>query len=255
MGEVKAARGVLQRGLLILHCLSKGSGDESVKSLSDQSGLDRATVHRLLQTLIQEGMVRQDPVTRRYGLHTGVLQLAGSLIHNLTRNPSVGGHLARLRDISGQSVGFHIRIDHQRLCTQEAESLAPLRMSSKVGVLYPLCSGAPGLAIIAFLDDEELERLLATPGALGPWEGRLEELRVELTRVRRAGYAISRGQVTPGACGIAAPVRDFRGQVSGAVNVAGSMATFLLDHEEEVKMARILMEASSTISRDSGYTS
>ena len=47
-----------------------------------------------------------------------------------------------------------------------------------------------------------------------------QELKAELAKVRRVGYAISIEENEPGVCGIAAPIFDHLGHVVAAVNAA-----------------------------------
>ena len=48
-----------------------------------------------------------------------------------------------------------------------------------------------------------------------------EVLRIELGQIRALGYALSLEETDPGAWGVAAPVRDWKGEVIGAVGIAG----------------------------------
>lgn len=252
MTEEERSRGVLQKGLTILRCLAEGSTSVTLADVSRCAGLDRSTTHRLLQVLVKDGMVHQDAETRSYRLHVGVLQLASTVIQNLNGSPNVSTYLEHLRNVTGESAGYHVRIDVHRVCLEEAESHQALRMTSRVGRLYPLCAGASGKAIVAFLPDQELQTVLATVPALGSWRGRVRELRDSLATTRRLGYAVSHEETTEGARAIAAPIWDFRGRVTGSINLTGPASRFLPPGDEP-DISRLLLEAAEKISQEGGY--
>ena len=66
-------------------------------------------------------------------------------------------------------------------------------------------------------------------------------LRDMLQRIREQGYAVSMEDVDEGAFSIAAPIRDHRGEVVGAISVAGPV-TRLTD---ALKRARVLVRVRS----------
>jgi IclR family KDG regulon transcriptional repressor len=52
-------------------------------------------------------------------------------------------------------------------------------------------------------------------------DAELAKLERRMARARELGYAAVAGEFEPGLVGVAAPVRDFRGRITGAVNVSG----------------------------------
>jgi DNA-binding IclR family transcriptional regulator len=81
----------------------------------------------------------------------------------------------------------------------------------------PLHAGATGLAILAYLPEEERQRIYAagldkaTPATIVS----VTELEKELEQVRLRGYALTMSQRVQGAVGFAAPVFDSSGVVCG----------------------------------------
>ena len=74
------------------------------------------------------------------------------------------------------------------------------------GVAMPLFSGATSKIILAHLDARSLRRLM-TEGGYPADAVRRDGIGTELRVIRRAGYAVTRSEVTEGTCGIAAPIR------------------------------------------------
>ena len=93
----------------------------------------------------------------------------------------------------------------------------PLRLSLEIGRVVPLHAGATSKALLAFLGDEVLERLLETP--LAPVaRGTItdpEALRREIARVREQGWASSQEETNDSAWGVAEPVLSRDGTYGG----------------------------------------
>ena len=93
----------------------------------------------------------------------------------------------------------------------------------------PLGRGAIARSIMAFLPKPQqlplITRNLDDLRAVGLGNSP-EAIRERLKQVRRAGFAVAHGEVTPGAVGIAAPVLDGGYPVASlCVTVAGSSVT------------------------------
>ncbi|MDR0258501.1 MAG: helix-turn-helix domain-containing protein, partial [Comamonas sp.] len=70
-------RGTLHRSFLVMRALAAHQTEGvRVTHLAKEIGLTQATTHRLLQGLIQEGMVEQDQVHQLYRLSLDLFSLA-----------------------------------------------------------------------------------------------------------------------------------------------------------------------------------
>ena len=70
----------LDRAVQVLDVLSKTTDGMPITELSDRIGLSLSTTHRFLQSLINNGLVIQDPISRRYKLGLRLLSLASGLL-------------------------------------------------------------------------------------------------------------------------------------------------------------------------------
>lgn len=90
------------------------------------------------------------------------------------------------------------------MCVSQAPTASSdVPTSYERGKPRPLTLGATSKVILAELPARRLRRLLERD----PSGVSLEELRRELSMIRKRGYCITRGEVDPGLVGIAAPVR------------------------------------------------
>jgi DNA-binding IclR family transcriptional regulator len=132
----------------------------------------------------------------------------------------------------------------------------PLRWVVHRDQWHAVHSGATGLAILAFLPEEErraiyereleqlTERTLVTA----------DDLEAEAARIRARGYAYSQGQRTKGAVGFGAPLFDAAGDVFGDVCITIPEGRF--DPAQEEKLSGLLVAAAADISanfRDAAF--
>ena len=122
----------------------------------------------------------------------------------------------------------------------------PIAMYSEAGKVGPAYCTGVGKAMLAFLDEAELKRLLPqqsyhrfTPFTLTTED----ELRAELCDIRAQGFAFDREEHEPGIICVAMPILTRRGRVLGALSVTSSTArTDLSGLERLVSVIRPVAE-------------
>jgi DNA-binding IclR family transcriptional regulator len=133
----------------------------------------------------------------------------------------------------------------------------PLRYLVQLDTWRPLWAGAAGLGVLAFLSDADRARVLREhrPERITANTPTTPEAVEEFCRnARTKGYALSRGQRTEGAVGIAAPIRDADGQVVGDVCLTVPDNRFRESDEERFANAlTAAAEQTSSILQAAGY--
>lgn len=248
----------LVNGLEILEGLAaaeeEGRAYVSASEQAEMLGLHKSTVLRLLSTLEHKGYVERDPETKGYRLRWKLFQLGSAV---LTRNDLVREArpiLEELARATGEVVHLSVLDDDEVVYVDKVEPPSTIRMYSRVGRRSPAhCTGV-GKALIAFLPDAELNRLLEERGLRRYTRGTItdpEVLRRELARVRQTGVAYDEEEHEEGICCVAAPVRDHRGAVVASISVAGP--AFRLGRERRQELAKVVRGASERISARLGY--
>ena len=139
-------------------------GDEpglGPSAIGQRVGLDKATVTRLLRTLVDAGYVTQDPTTRRYRLTGKILWLAHGVTARLDLRTVARPHLTALRDELGETVHLGVMEDLRVVYVDKLEAANSIQLVSAVGQTMPLHSTALGKAMLAALPDAERERTYA----------------------------------------------------------------------------------------------
>ena len=236
----------VHRALQILETFSPRHPALALAELSSAVGLTVPTTHRLLRALHEKGFVVQDPNTKFYSLGPSIVRMA-ALVQGrddviVVAHPT----MEQLRELSGESVGFHWLVGDRRVCVHELVSDYPLRMASGVGNWYPLVAGAGGKAILANVSEARLDSILAKADGFDS-----ATLRRSLEDVRKRGYATSHGETVEGAAAIAVAIRRTSGEVIGAINVTGPSNRLTATRLEEISGP--LLEAGRAVMRQLGH--
>lgn len=233
----------ISRAMLVLRSVSRMRGEGAgLLALTRDTGMSKPTVHRILAALAAEGMVEQDPATRRYFLGPECHVLGNIASERFGINRLAAPVVARLAHECGDSAFFSLRRDVFAVCVLREDGDYPLKTHVLLpGDRHPLGIGAGSLAILAALPDDEVEACLQANAAL--IAARYPHYSVPLIRtlvdeVREQGYAVNRGLVVPGSWGIGVPLRDEQGQVLGALSIAAVESR--MDEERQFQLAKLL---------------
>jgi len=245
----------VKRALTLLRTFLAHDRELSAAELSKETGLDPSTVFRLLLTLEAQGFVEVNHSTGKYRPGVTVLELGSRfLMNNDIRTRSIA-HLERLRDEFGETVHLTILNGSEVVYLEKLAGLHPIGfMSSRVGDRNPAhCTGV-GKVLLAYLPDEELAARYPD-GQLTRYTDQtitdLEQLRLELARVRERGYAIDQEEHEPGVKCVAAPTFDHKG-IAAAISVSGPVKR--VDHHiANNDLIDKLRQAAAEISEQMGW--
>jgi IclR family acetate operon transcriptional repressor len=123
----------------------------------------------------------------------------------------------------------------------------PLRYIVPINEWIPVYAGASGLAIMAFLPEDERQAIIKRTRLTPLTEHTISHpaaLEDEFARVRARGYAFSRGHRNVGAVAIAAPIWSPNGRVIG--DLVLSMPESRFDEKMEPTLARLIIQASES---------
>ncbi|MGA8136625.1 MAG: IclR family transcriptional regulator, partial [Pseudomonas gingeri] len=196
---------------------------ERVTQLAERVGLSQPTTHRLLRSLVDEGMVEQDGRSKRYRLSLDFFALAARAGQTGNLRELVRPALLRLSASLGDSLFLLARSGFDAICLDRSEGPFPIRtFTGDIGGRVALGVGQGSLAILAFLPEEERETVIRYNLP------RLRDfhlydevlLRSEVENVRKLGYAGRNTGVLQGMAGVAVPILDREGRAVAALSVA-----------------------------------
>lgn len=200
----------LDRALVLLGVLAD-RGPATVPALAERLGTSRSVALRMVTTLEQHGYVRRsDP--------GGEVTLGAALVaHAAKVEPALRDAarpvMERLVEQLGETAVLAVRDGTSAVVLEQVVATAtPLRVEYGPGFRHVLTRGAPGHALLAYVDPEVVERALADEEDAGI-------LRDRIRATRSWGYAVSHDELEYGANGVAAPVRDVRERVVASLGI------------------------------------
>lgn len=222
--------GSVPRAFAVLRALAANPEQGSrVTQIAQRIGLTQSTTHRVLQTLLAQGMVEQDASSKLYRLGIDFFSLAAAAGHAGNLRSVCKPAMLRLCASLGDSIFLLVRSGFDAVCLDRCEGPFPIRsFTGDVGGRVALGVGQGAMAILAHLPDAEREEVMRFNLP------RLREYAVydevylltEIERVRSQGYAGSNTGLLDGMAGVAVPVQDSAGTTVAALSV-GTLATRL----------------------------
>ena len=245
----------LINGLRILETLAFSEKPSlGVTEIAAQLGMHKSTVLRLLHTLEHERYVEQDPETREFRLRMKLFEMGSSLLSRVSLTRVARPILEELGELSGEVVHLAILDEGTAIYIDKVESRHTIQMYSRIGRRSPVhCTGV-GKALIAYLSEAELDRLIAERGLKRYTDNTITDaaqLKEHLAMVRSQGYVFDNEEHELGIRCVAAPVRDYTGKVIASISVAGP--TLRMTPERTQALVEPVQQAAQRISEALGF--
>lgn len=214
----------VDRAFSIIDCFETGESSLSLQALAARTGLNKATIIRLIASLEKAGCMSRrahgqyalGPALLRYGsVYQSSFHLADRLLpilRDLTRD-------------SGETAAFFVRDGDRRVCLHRVESNSALRMHLKEGERHPLLPGGTGLVLLAFAGEA---------GAV-------------YDQIRRDYFVLNVGGREPEISSVAAPVLQADGTLAGTMSLTGATGKFTDGGAD--RFIRLLLPAAAEMTR------
>ena len=222
-----------------------------VRQVARELNTSPSTIYRIFQIFESRDLVTKNE-DGKYTPGLELFRICQVFSQRLSPVKIAQPHLERLAAACGETVllaAYGARRG-QMIVIDIIDAPHPLRWVVHRDQWNAIHSGATGLAILAFLPEEERQALYQkdlerfTERTIVTAAG----LEAEVARIRARGYAYSRGQRSKGAVGFGAPLFDAAGDVFGDVCITIPEGRF--DPAQEPKLGRLLVAAAADISAD-----
>jgi IclR family transcriptional regulator, KDG regulon repressor len=237
----------------MLREFGKGDTQLGVSQLARRTGVGKSTAHRVVWTLVSEGLLEKVADTGLFRLTATMRNLGVSAETALSLHQAATSPLDHLRKLTEGTLHIAILDGTDVLYVERRESPTALQVFSRVGGRNSAHATSTGKVLMAFLPQEEQIRLVdtmrltrKTPHTITSRAQFLEEL----TRVRHQGFAENRFESEPGMASVAAPIRDRTGRVVAALSIAHTVSDARADPR---RLVPALLESASRISHNLGY--
>lgn len=252
-GGAQPGMQALTRGLAVLDVIASAPAAPRFTQLLEMTAIPKGTLHRLLQTLIEERYVRLDARDQTYRLGARPFELAHRVWDQFDLRGAAEPEMVRLRDLTRETVRLGILDAGEVLYIDQRESARPVRIANGVGSRAAIHATALGKAIAAHLSPAD-RRALVEAGTLAAFTDRTitqgAALDQQLNIIKARGYAVSVGEQHEGVSAVAAAILDHRAAPLGAIGVVAP--SFRLDEAALHALGREVMEAARRIAGNVG---
>jgi len=208
---------------LVKQVASHGHSGLRMADLVEFSGMERPTVHRMVQALVKLGLLNRPIGSKRYVLGDYCRELAAAFADQSDLRAICEPVLRAISDEMGNSAFLVVRMGLDSLCVARAIGSYPIQvLAVKVGNRQPLGVGAGGLAILATLSPTEQEDCIAANAhrLVGYGNMNASILRAFARATQKRGHAVIGHYNVPGVIGVGVALRNSSGAVLGAITTA-----------------------------------
>src|SRR5215475_10647527 len=243
----------LGRAFAILEEIARHREGIGLADLSKRVGLHNSTTFHLAKTMVALGYIRQERESKRYRVGRPLFALAASSLDEIEMVNLATPVLEDLSRDTGESSHFAVRMGAAVVVIARTSGPGAFQLTDRVGVVRPAHCTALGKVILAALRPDQLERFLARIELKPSTEKSITEIPAllrEIEEVRRAGIAFDDCEFNAEVRCVAVPVRDFTGQIVGALGISGPI--WRLSLQALQSRAKIVQAAADRLSGEFG---
>ena len=198
-------------------------GEISAADLAVVIGEPLSSTYRMLQSLNAIGWVDRGPRRGSYRLGLRLMTIGGLIEDSIDIRESAFPYLRSLRDDLGATSFLCLRREARAVCVERLEGQSVRSLAMQLGGSLPLYAGAAPRVLLAFLPASEQRAVLRLNHRLpgDPPQPGQADLEKDIALIKKRGYAVSDGDVTPGVAALGAPVFNHRHELVAAISISG----------------------------------
>ncbi|NUP60232.1 MAG: IclR family transcriptional regulator [Pseudarthrobacter sp.] len=218
-----------------------------VTEIANRVGMHKSSVSRILATFEQENLVERDPETKRFRLGLGLIAVAGPLLAEMEERRVAYPVLRQLAEQTGETSALMLWNGDEAICVEQIASHHQIKHTTPLGARYRDAMSASVQVFLSTLPAERVRGLLRSGTITYPGldDAGLEAYEARLRDVGRRGWAGNYGESSMDEVGVAAPVRDHRGDVVAAVLIPAPR--FRVSREQFEGLAEVCMAAAAKV--------
>lgn len=244
----------IEKAIWLLKRLGEPPFELGATELANEIGYDRSGIYKILQYLVDGGMIVQNKSTKKYSVGPALYRLGAVYQERKGIWDIAYPVIKALSSMTEETVSIGIREGDDAIMAHKLEGPHVIRLEDRVGRKYPLNAGAIGKLLTAYHDEDRIKEILNKTTLIKKTENTItdvEELLMEYEKIRRNGYATSDEENREGSYGISAPIYDKNGLVWACLCIAGPKYRFT---KQKLKIwINLVVDAANEISHRLGY--
>lgn len=202
----------IRRTAQVLKAFSEKPKGWGVTELASHLGLAKSVIFQILNTLVDEGLVKKDE--KRYFYGDGLLKLALNHFGSIELIKVSRATLEKFVKEFGATTLLFQLVENRNTLVEKVEGLEPIKFTLSIGMEVPIYKGSSGKVWLAFLPDKERQEII------NKYKNRINitKLEEEIEIVRKKGFATSIEEVYPGVSAIATPIFNNYDELIGVLS-------------------------------------
>ena len=245
--------GTIRKTGKILQLFDRDNPEWGVSEVSDRLGYAKSSTHDLMSSLAEIGLLQ--PTDRgRYRLGWKLVELGQTLAATTELRAIARPILEELSAEYRESVQLGLMDAGMVIYLDKIEGKRPIRveLNEFAPRIHPHCT-ALGKILLAGQPWSQIEEIVTRNELIRLTENTitdLEQLKIEVARVREEGFAFDMEEMMLDLCCVAAPIRDFTGRVVAALSQSVPAFRFQRSRNE---LRRATVDSANRISRRLGH--
>jgi DNA-binding IclR family transcriptional regulator len=244
----------LDKALTILECFSYQKKEMTLSEIVKQTGIPVSTAKRIVSNLTFRGYLQRVHETKRYRLGLRLFEMGGIVLSSFSLREASAYSMSRLQSETGGTVLLGVNIQDRLVYLDRREGKQPIRVFSEIGQKRPLHYGMLGVLLLAYLDQEDVDRVLADTPLEAYTSHSITDrdaFSIRLEEVRKQGYCIEKGEAVEGTIGISGPIRNHTRKVIAALGISLVADKDVQDRIHDLSIA--VRHSCDEISANLGY--
>ncbi|MBT2655465.1 IclR family transcriptional regulator [Bacillus sp. ISL-18] len=233
----------VQNGLQILQLFTLKKPVWGVTEIAHALQISKSTVSRLIIDLLEEEFLQKDG--KKYSLGFSLLSISGVITSHLEIHRESKDILKKLVSDLAESAHVAILEGIEITYVHKVECSNPVPLLSSIGKKNPVSCTSAGKVLLAF-GRKNIVNSIIREGLprMGPnSQTEPEQLIYQLRQIKEQGFSICIDEMHENVVSIAAPVRDYTGEVVAAVSVVGTRDR-IQNHEINRFTGRVMKAAN-----------
>jgi DNA-binding IclR family transcriptional regulator len=245
----------VERALQILTAFTPDNQKKGTTELSEELGLHKSTVSRILGVMEYYGLVQQDVYTKKYNLGRMAVELGVAVIRSLNNNLVMIAqpHIDELRNKVHETVSLEVVSGNGTILAYRAMGRQAVNVSTRVGQRMPTHVAAGAKAIMAFSPPKIVNNFLKgkftrfTPNTVTD----RKMLKRKLKEYKQQGFATDSGEMDSDVHVIAVPIFNYEKRPVAAIVIA--VPTYRVEAVFKPDTISLLKDTAAKISSDLYY--
>ena len=238
----------------ILNYFIKKGEPVTLTEISEKLNIYPSTVHRILDTLKYLNYIDQLPDSEKYQLGLKLLEIGMSKLSQIDILKEAIPFLSEMSIKYHENVYIGVLFENMVLYLAKKEFPRKIRVVTHLGARTYFNCTALGKVLIAFLPKDERKKIYKDIGLPRFTKNTIvneDKFEEEIKKVKKQGFAIDNEESEKDIQCIAAPIRDYSGNVIAAFSISGPSYRFNV--KKQLKLKDEIIKYGKKISESLGY--